>query len=107
VQAQESRTAKRIEELLGSPPAVSRHENLSGDNGSTSPKVERRSPMLDAVRHALLPLPPDYEEATGRSTSRTPMLQSSVGKRNITQRRSKGRSSRDDGTTAPDPSIVA
>ncbi len=64
VEAQESHTARRIEQLLSSPPADSRREKLSGDNGSISPKVGRRYPLLDAGWQAHLLLPPGYEEAT-------------------------------------------
>jgi hypothetical protein len=108
MEALESRTARRIETLLGGPPEFNGREK-SGDNESISSKVERGSPLLDAMRQGHRSSPPGYEEATAvaRNTGETPLLQSSIGKRNITQRRSRGRSSRDDGTIAPDPTLVA
>ena len=109
VEALESRTARRIETLLGGPPVAHRREKSSGGNESMSSKAGRGSPLVDAVKQTnQLPLSGSEEEAVPfRNTGGTPLLQSSVGKRNITQRRSRGRSSRDDGTTAPDPMIVA
>ena len=103
----ESRTARRIETLLEGPPESNGREK-SGDNATMSSKVERGSPLLDAVRQGHRS-PPGYVEATAmaRNTELTFLSQNSIGKRNITQRRSRGRSSRDDGTRAPDPALLA
>ncbi len=108
IEALESRTARRIETLLEGPPESNGREK-SGDNETMSSKVERGSPLLDAMRQGHRSSPPGYEEATAmaRNTGGTSLLQSSIGKRNITQRRSRGRSSRDDGTRAPDPALLA
>ena len=108
IEALEVRTARRIGELLRSPPEFNGREK-SGDNESMPCKVERGSPLLDSMRQGHRSSPPGYEEATAvaRNAGGTPLLQSSIGKRNITQRRSRGRSSRDDGTLAPDPTLVA
>ena len=122
-EAMESRTARRVDELLEGGSAFGR----KGQTSVISPSVARSmrgSPLLDAVRqthHEALAhrttkriedlreevltrvSPPHYDEAVRLPTVSprgTPALIANSMKRNITQRRSRGRVS-DDGSTAP------
>ena len=122
-EAMESRTARRGDELLEGGSAFGR----KGQTSVISPSVARSmrgSPLLDAVRqthHEALAhrttkriedlreevltrvSPPHYDDAVRLPTVSprgTPALIANSMKRNITQRRSRGRVS-DDGSTAP------
>jgi hypothetical protein len=82
-QAMEQRTATRIRTLMET---EKRNDELRGTYQSSSQRLQgSSSPLL---------------------TGRSPMMSGSVVRRNITQRKSRGRS-RDDGSTAPDASLLA
>ena len=105
-EAMESRTAKRIAELIEIDQAASASVRVLSDNVGS---IKKRSPLAG------------YEDRKTRQMGQSSSLNavssspaigssrkftSSMVKRNITQRRSKGRSS-DDGSTAPDPSVLS
>jgi hypothetical protein len=121
-EAMESRTARRVDELLGGGPAFDR----KGQTSEVSPSIARSirgSPLLDAVRqthHEALAhrtakriedlreegltnvSPPLYDEAirlpTASPSGSSALIETLSMKRNITQRRSRGRVSDDGGT---------
>jgi len=142
-EALESRTAKRIEELLDGSPDQRRKEKTSSDespsvrspDGSDPSRASHGSLILDAARQAHMeaieirtkkrvgevrqvdPInrpPPSYGEAVGSTNASRAMLADgssalvadSTMKRNITQRRSRGRTS-EDGMPAPISSLVS
>jgi hypothetical protein len=133
--AQENRTAQRIDELLGGRPVVDRQWQTSPETSMrfapASPKLTEGSPLLDAVRQTHLEALgfrttrrveelrvagspnlslPQYDEAI-RSSTVSPYANSALNanlsmKKNITQRRSRGRLS-DDGSKAPKSSLLS
>lgn len=106
IEAMESRTAKRIAELIEFDQAASASLRvLSDDVGS----MKKRSPLAEYEDRRTRQMD---QSSSSNAVSSSPAFgssrefTSSMLKRNITQRRSKGRSS-DDGSTAPNPSVLS
>ena len=88
-QAMEQRTAARVRALMETSRTEKRNDELRG----TGQTYQSSSQGFQGSSSPLL-------------TGKSPVITGSVARRNITQRKSRGRS-RDDGNTAPDSSLLA